>query len=220
MEIELKDFKFPVPVTVTSDGCWIPEIVAGLSWPSNGYFVVMFDGEPWSGHRLSRFLNFGDAERLSGSRKENLVCHHCDNKSCANPNHSYVGTQGQNVKDWFERNEQGRINHSNSLMGNKNAVGSKSWSGKNHSDESKQLMSVAKLGIPKPEGWAESHSSKLKETWDRRRKMGSMKKSSAKYQNAMHTTVILGSEPSNYQSAVCFLGEKHKAIIKGVANHG
>lgn len=240
-EILIENFIFPVPVTVQEDDCWIPIVAKGKSWSSGGYFVVMFDGEPWSGHRLSRHLNFGDTPRNSRSKKEGICCHHCDNKQCVNPNHSYIGTQSQNIKDWFERNEDGRNNHFRSLIGNKNSVGNISWLGKNHSDESKHIMSQIKLNRPiSDEGKAKCTEARIesisgiprreedklkikmsnKEYWNRRRKMGSVKRSHAKYQNNRHETVILGSGSRDYKSAECFLGVKHKAFIQGEANHG
>jgi len=32
-----------------------------------------------------------------------LVCHHCDNPTCCNPNHLYIGSQTQNLADMHER---------------------------------------------------------------------------------------------------------------------
>jgi hypothetical protein len=37
-----------------------------------------------------------------------LVCHHCDNPSCVNPDHLYVGTQKQNRQDAVLRNRTAR----------------------------------------------------------------------------------------------------------------
>lgn len=60
---------------------------------AEGYGSVAFAGRIWSTHRLSYTLAVGVIP--DGL----LVCHHCDNPSCINPAHLFVGTNGDNVRD-------------------------------------------------------------------------------------------------------------------------
>jgi len=51
-------------------------------------------------HRLSWFL-------FKGIIPDGIdVCHHCDNPKCVNPNHLFLGTAKDNVKDCFSKNRK------------------------------------------------------------------------------------------------------------------
>lgn len=64
---------------------------------SSGYGYETLDGVRMVAHRAAWIKQFGPIP--SGL----LVCHHCDNKSCINTAHLFLGTQSDNIKDAFSK---------------------------------------------------------------------------------------------------------------------
>lgn len=70
----------------------------GFKLPS-GYGRKMYQSEEKYAHRVAYIITFGEIPQGF------CVCHKCDNPSCCNPNHLFLGTAADNARD---RSEKGR----------------------------------------------------------------------------------------------------------------
>ena len=74
-------------------GCW--NWTQGTS--SAGYGLVKFGGEQWIAPRLYYFVFVGPIPEGV------MVCHHCDNPRCVNPDHLFLGTAKDTHDDAVEK---------------------------------------------------------------------------------------------------------------------
>lgn len=77
---------------------------------TNGYGEIKFRGKNVKAHRVSIFVFSGE-----WPNPEMCVCHKCDNPTCINPDHLFIGTHQDNMTD---RNKKGRtFRHIGALNG-------------------------------------------------------------------------------------------------------
>ncbi len=65
---------------------------------NKGYGRIMLNGKSEGTHRVAWFITNGEIPK-----NKPLVCHKCDNPSCVNPKHLFVGTNSDNMKDSFKK---------------------------------------------------------------------------------------------------------------------
>ena len=79
-----------------SGNCWL--WTAARDW--HGYGSFRFPDRCVKAHRFSYELHFGPIPPGM------FVCHHCDNPPCVRPDHIFVGTQSDNMRD---ASQKGRL---------------------------------------------------------------------------------------------------------------
>lgn len=86
------------------NGCW--------NWKgcrtSRGYGRFQVHPKTLRAHRVSYFLFNGEFDETL------LICHSCDNPSCVNPSHLFIGNSKENVEDMVKK---GRLNRNKKCKG-------------------------------------------------------------------------------------------------------
>ena len=82
--------------------CWI--WTGAPTSKGYGAFKYYQDRSAIGAHVSSHIFHIGEVP------KGMLVCHHCDNPPCVNPEHLFLDTNSGNMKDMFAKNRQGYSN--------------------------------------------------------------------------------------------------------------
>ncbi len=92
---------------IDSNNCWL---LSGLD-PAN-YAQTYFDGAYYQTHRLAYWLLVGEIP--AGK----FVLHRCDVPGCFNPEHLFIGTQLDNMRDMAAKGRNWRRTHANRRLEN------------------------------------------------------------------------------------------------------
>ena len=109
-------------------GCWIWQGALSGGDGRKKYGYIRIDGKSLRVHRV--VYGLFNNKNIDGL----LICHHCDNSACVNPEHLFIGKTQDNMDDMIKK---GRHKHPN---GEKN----------NSKLTTKQVLKIRQLSL---EGW-------------------------------------------------------------------
>ena len=107
LEVRLQNYK------VDENGCWN---WLGNKFPKTGYGSITIDGISRSTHRTSYEFHIG---KIPDGL---MVLHKCNNRTCINPDHFYVGTHANNMQDMANSNAMKGERNPKSILTKDNVV--------------------------------------------------------------------------------------------------
>lgn len=148
------------------NGCW--------TWTGckdgNGYGMFTLGGRPQRAHRVAFEQWYGNIP------PGQLACHRCDNPSCCNPEHLFLGSAGDNNRD---RARKGRTSYAAAIeVMRQKKIGKRppestleaarlANTGKKRPPEVVEKIRAAHLGVKR----SEETKAKLRAAWVRRKEM-------------------------------------------------
>ena len=185
-------------IKVDGNDCWI--------WQGNRD-KENYGSSKWGGaHRFSAmlFLDFDINSKL-------LVCHHCDNPPCVNPDHLFIGTYQDNTNDMLNK---GR--YINGMLDKKHSEDAKtrmsiSHKGKKLTEEHRQKISKSLEGNTRSLGRRLSEEHKLKNS---KSLEGNTRTLGYKYSEETKIKMSESTKLWHKNNPKAMLGRKHSELTK------